>query len=334
MRKILWNSIYREYDNNRLFDEKSCKIGQNLLLPNIKLKENLMKLGVVIDTFDLRKEDENLIIINDLSEIYYYCCNLKEKIKYILKRKGKYDALKYGVKNNKKMILIISEPSIICPKSYNKKYHKYFDKIFTWDDDIVDNKKYFKYQIPQPFITDIKPLSFNQKKFMVNISSNKISSYLGELYSKRLEFIKYAENNSIELDVFGYGWNSDIKNYKGTTDDKLKTLSMYKYSLCFENIRLNGYITEKIFDCFFSGTIPVYLGAPNINEYVPKDCFIDASKFENKKELFDYLRNLKEEDYNFYISNIVKYLNGEQFKKFSMDYYVDFFSNCIINELK
>jgi len=37
----------------------------------------------------------------------------------------------------------------------------------------------------------------------------------------------------------------------------------------------NGYITEKIFDSFFTSYVLIYLGAKNITEHVPSNCFID-----------------------------------------------------------
>ena len=38
---------------------------------------------------------------------------------------------------------------------------------------------------------------------------------------------------------------------------------------------VNGYVTEKIFDAFKAGCVPVYWGAENITKYVPAECFID-----------------------------------------------------------
>ena len=56
-------------------------------------------------------------------------------------------------------------------------------------------------------------------------------------------------------------------------------LRKYRFSFCLENSITNGYISEKIFDCLYAGVIPLYLGAPNINNYVNKYCFIDLRKF-------------------------------------------------------
>lgn len=53
--------------------------------------------------------------------------------------------------------------------------------------------------------------------------------------------------------------------YGGEVFSKHDTLSKYKFSVCFENGKnLSGFITEKIFDCFSAGTIPIYWGADNI----------------------------------------------------------------------
>ena len=35
---------------------------------------------------------------------------------------------------------------------------------------------------------------------------------------------------------------------------------------------IQGYITEKIYDCFMSGVVPIYLGCKNIDEFVKYTC--------------------------------------------------------------
>ena len=39
-----------------------------------------------------------------------------------------------------------------------------------------------------------------------------------------------------------------------------------KFVLAFENSVCNDYVTEKIYDVFAAGVVPIYLGAPNIDE--------------------------------------------------------------------
>ena len=59
------------------------------------------------------------------------------------------------------------------------------------------------------------------------------------------------------VDVFG-GANRIVHKVDGLAD--------YMFSIAFENGRQPGYFTEKLLDCFATGTIPVYHGDPYIEE--------------------------------------------------------------------
>ncbi|MCE5324005.1 glycosyltransferase family 10 [bacterium] len=86
---------------------------------------------------------------------------------------------------------------------------------------------------------------------------------------------------------------SPFVSYAGTVSDKDETLAKYRFCLCIENqLNYPGYVTEKLFDCFFSGTVPVYLGAANVEEYVPRDCFISMSNTKDFSTLLDILQSM------------------------------------------
>ena len=89
-----------------------------------------------------------------------------------------------------------------------------------------------------------------------------------------------------------------MKSYKGATSNKHETLSKYKFSICFENSITTGYITEKIFDCFYAGTIPIYYGDPNVKESIDPDSYIDFRKFDDYKDLELFVKNISEQEYN------------------------------------
>ena len=61
---------------------------------------------------------------------------------------------------------------------------------------------------------------------------------------------------------------------------------------------MSGYLTEKLFDCFYAGTVPVYLGAPDIETLVPSGAFIDMRKFSSYEEMLDQLLALSEEEWH------------------------------------
>ncbi|HSJ00854.1 MAG: glycosyltransferase family 10 [Verrucomicrobium sp.] len=51
--------------------------------------------------------------------------------------------------------------------------------------------------------------------------------------------------------------------------EKLEVLRQYQFCLAFENNIQAHYVTEKWYDCFVAGCVPVYLGAPNIADFAP-----------------------------------------------------------------
>lgn len=242
--------------------------------------------------------------------------------------------------NREKNILICHESPIVIPYNYSKILHFNFAKIYTWNDDLVDNKKYFKIHLPQYSLgmkTGVK--KFKKKKFLVLINSNKLSfppfrllSQFGkELYSDRIKALEFFEHNiPNDFSLYGRGWNKPKKynitelflgykkyrTYKGEVEikDKIELLSNFKFCICFENLgQVNGYITEKIFHCFMAKCVPIYWGASNINKYIPRDCFIDFRDFGDYATLLKFLVSMDETRYNRYIKNIEKLLRNRKF---------------------
>jgi hypothetical protein len=81
------------------------------------------------------------------------------------------------------------------------------------------------------------------------------------------------------LDLYGKGWPDVMVAGQVPDGEKIETLRKYKYSLAIENISMPGYVTEKIIDCLAAGVIPIYRGAPDIEQFVPSDCYIDLETF-------------------------------------------------------
>ena len=328
------------YSNDKLFDPAMCSIGQNLLLPGIKLKERLEELGHEYHTVDMydNKEEIDVWLFQDLNNASRLTMNrLTDWLKYIFKKKWEQDYFyKYSKLNRKcKAILIIQEPTTVFRASYDKKNHKWFNKIMTWDERMVDNKRYFQFFYPQVMPKKLWDTPYDNKKFITMICGNKHSTDRNELYSERLNIIQYFEQNNIEFDLYGFGWNkSDRTSYRGKVEDKLYTMAKYKFSICFENMKSkSGYITEKIFDAFFSGCVPVYYGAEDISRFIPENTFIDYRKFDSLDELYLYLHSMDEIRYKEIISNINRYLQSDLYKSnFSIDSYVNRMADIIIGD--
>ena len=76
-----------------------------------------------------------------------------------------------------------------------------------------------------------------------------------------------------------------------------EVLARYKFALAFENVVERDYVSEKFYDPLLAGTVPVYLGAPNVDELAPGDrCYIDVRDFDGPDALADYLNMLDQDD--------------------------------------
>ena len=117
--------------------------------------------------------------------------------------------------------------------------------------------------------------------------------------------------------------------YKGATASKARTLGQYKFAICFENSVLKGWITEKIFDCFFAGTVPVYWGAPDIATRIPRDCFIDMRDFRDYSELRKFLKSLSDRDIDRYRKAARDFLESGGFRPFTKQAFADIFARII-----
>ncbi|MEW6145985.1 MAG: glycosyltransferase family 10 [Thermodesulfobacteriota bacterium] len=107
------------------------------------------------------------------------------------------------------------------------------------------------------------------------------------------------------LDVHSYG--RMIPNMPSRDDYghrfKLDTISGYKFTIAFENAIAPDYVTEKFYDPLIMGSVPVYLGAPNISDYAPgENCFINTADWADPESLARYILEVSSDEalYNSY----------------------------------
>ena len=74
---------------------------------------------------------------------------------------------------------------------------------------------------------------------------------------------------------------------------KLATIARYRFTLAFENSIARDYVTEKFYDALIAGSVPVVLGAPNVDEFAPADpSYVDANDFRSPADLASFLVEL------------------------------------------
>ena len=99
-----------------------------------------------------------------------------------------------------------------------------------------------------------------------------------------------AEALKGKIDIFGGAANTKRVGDNGCPwPDKSSQINDYRFQIVIENDKYETYFTEKLTDCFVTGTIPVYWGAPDIGNYFNVDGMIIIN---NEVDL-----NLLTEDY-------------------------------------
>ena len=108
------------------------------------------------------------------------------------------------------------------------------------------------------------------------------------------------------VDIYGKGWPKGISledSRKGEwankwRDRKIEILENYNFNICLENTNCDFYCSEKIWDSIRGGCLPIYYGKNNrIYDDFPKDSFIDLAEFESFRSVFDFVENMKHEEY-------------------------------------
>lgn len=159
-----------------------------------------------------------------------------------------------------------------------------------------------------------------------------------QLNLKRVELIEYFGKDNL-LELFGTRWEltnvlprrieSRVRPILNKLNprvckDKIKEISNYKFAVCFENVRYQGYITEKIIDCFAAGVIPIYCGAPDVDEYIPRGSYINFDDFEDLDKLKKYLMTISDTDANEIISCGQAFIKSEKGLMYSNKGFAEF----------
>lgn len=309
-----------DFMGNQLFEESSPLNRDGSLLPFIRLKKNLSEIDIQVDTADILLESQ----LRD-SKNYYWSL-------------GSLDNYQKVANNNLAELesFILLEPPLISRKMYNQlpQLSRFFKKVFlhnTNGDQYslagVQQEKLHKVFWPQPY-KDVVEKYWNKteriNKAVIISGNHRARERANELYSNRIYILSNLAKKNF-CDLYGRNWNkwyskeslwypywvnifSIFRNYKGECQDKLEVLSDYRFSMCFENMEMEGYITEKIFDCFYAGTVPVYKGSPSVGEDIPVDCFVHFNDFKSIDNLYEYLFHMPLEEYEQYRKNAREFL--------------------------
>ncbi len=282
---------YRDFLQDQLFSHSNPILNRdNQLLPFIRLKQYLETRGIPVHTADRLRDGS---VNADIK--HYWSLGLMD-----------YQAL-CGRTDVRLRGFVIMEPPLVAPHLYEAlpRLTRDFEHVYlhnTAGDGYslcgVDRSRLVKYYVPQPYDDVVRTAWQNEdraNKLVVIAGIHNARGRKPEFYSKRIEAVGRLHPLQA-IDLYGHGWDrwwtrhaatltywrhlrTIRQNYRGAVASKLDTLSQYRFCLCFENMPMLGYVTEKIFDCFYAGTVPVYLGAQDISDLIPSEAYIDMRDF-------------------------------------------------------
>ena len=146
------------------------------------------------------------------------------------------------------------------------------------------------YHLDSDIILPYYDYTFKEKLFTPPCEKTKdvcmfISSFVNK--SHRLEYLSELMEY-LPIDSYG-SWrrNGVLDEDKGYLT-KLDIIKHYKFTIAFENAISQDYVTEKFFDPLQVGSVPIYLGAPDIDRFSPGEhAFIDVRDYASPKDLAD-----------------------------------------------
>lgn len=293
------------YYEDRLFDTSNATLNRDdSLVPYARVRQAYREAGKELRTADyLMRAPGGEVVSN------YYSLGVLDNYKALLERADV--CLK---------AFVIFEPPVVDPRLYKAlpELTAAFEAVYVHNTtgdgyslEGVDASRLRQLYWPQPRDEVIKHYWERTERLdrIVVINGNHIPRKVpNELYSKRIEAMAGLAPLGI-VDLYGRGWakwwsrasmwrpywkhrRTLMSIYKGACASKYEVLSQYKFSLCFENMAIKGYVTEKIFDCLYTGTVPLYLGAPDIEDLIPKDVYIDCRKFSSWHAMYGALEKM------------------------------------------
>lgn len=325
--------VQRERDN-RIFQPGAGPNGGDFFLPWRALRERFAREGIELNTRDLNA--------------------------------GRAVAFEFHLNAQRELpaqrpcYAFLYEDALVRPLNADRAHLARYRKVFTWNEEQIDGQHFLRLDYPNDLSLRELPAWHERPLFCVLIASNKALRYHDPraLHGKRVEVIRHFEAQAPELfSLYGHGWDiapvqpgawgrigkrlnewrrrwrpqdQPFPSYRGKLGKKAEVLDRARFCICFENSRGSpGYVTEKIFDCFTSGCVPVYIGTLHAEAAIPAACFIDGDHFASPAELLAFLRSVDEPRFAAYQRAMREFLLSPASARFSNAH----FCECIVSTI-
>ncbi len=332
------NIVVQRERGNRIFQAGAGPNGGDFFLPWRQLREGFAREGIELNTPDLNAGRE-------LS--FEFHLNAQRRLP-----------------THTRCYTFLYEDPLVRPLNADRAQLARYRKVFAWNEDLIDEAHVLRLDYPNDLHVRELPGWHARPLFCVLIASNKALRYADAraLHGQRVEVIRHFEAHAPELfTLYGHGWDippvqpgawgriakrlhewrrrwrpadMPFPSYRGKVGKKADVLERARFCICYENSRGSpGYLSEKIFDCFTSGCVPVYIGSPHAEPALPPACFIDGDRFSSAAELLACLRSISEAQFSGYQQAMRAFLESPASARFGNRHFCERIVSTVIADL-
>lgn len=351
------------FEEDRLFETSTqWHGGDTALEPYRHLRESLAARGVRVHTADLLERDEGLSERNLYVSlgIRHRWRKLRSRPDVMLSAFAALDcpAVEPG------MYRELADIATAFKRVYSFSTEEALRPWLTGPIDLLP------FRIPQSWDSVHESIWANEDRpgVVTMVNTNKVpGDPRAELYSERLRAIEFFAPTGL-FDLYGINWDEAPYQmgytripgsigrlrhrvrtawsrhrpspglaaarsvYRGPVPDKAGTLGRYRFALVIENMALERWVTEKIFDCLYTGTVPIYLGAPDVEHWIPEDCFVDMRRFDSYADLLDHLQAMDDGEIRAHREAGRDFIGSERFRPFGKQAYAELFAGIVAED--
>lgn len=140
--------------------------------------------------------------------------------------------------------------------------------------------------IPVNYLYETNPFSSNEK-------SKFCSTVFSSPYDTRFQIVEHLKNYKI-VDCYGKIHEKQIPhaNNCGGEMEKMRVISNYKFSICFENSVFPGYFTEKLIHAKVAGNIPIYYSDSSFENDFNSGCCLNLINYVSIDSLIEDIKKI------------------------------------------
>lgn len=333
--------LFRHYRENGLFVAGAGENNGSFFLPFGKIRARFLEHGIELNTPD----------VNTGREVSF-------ELHFNVQRRAP----------TRPGYVYLYENVLVRPRNESRRALQAYRKVFTWNTTLAQALNIAQGRsspraviLPYPNRIDASPSpAFRDRPHgCVLVASNKSLPVHDprDLYQRRLQVIRAFEASAPAgfFSLYGRGWEypaarpgkfgklfSSLRkrfkppaqppfaSWRGPVADKDALLQQSRFAICYENgADIPGYISEKIFDCFRAGCVPVYWGPEEIADYIPRECFIDARAFPDARAIVAHVVALGEKIHAGYQAAMLDFLRSPSAAIYSEDH----FARTLVEEI-